>query len=109
MRFCSIRPRPRGRGTSKLGGIEVSRGAMFGPSQPNSLGLPCDSLLYRWVQNDSLFIAGLIHVTGLRVIHFLPLDFRAIHFFFIAGLYVIHRCHWASCDSLCISGVAMIR
>ena len=58
---------------------------MFGPSQPNSLGLPCESLLHRWVQNDSLFIAG------LRVIHFLPLVFRAIHFFFIAGLYVIHR------------------
>ena len=31
-------------------------------------------------------------VDGLRVIHFLPLVFRAIHFFFIAGLYVIHRC-----------------
>ena len=55
---------------------------MFGPSQPNSLGLPCESLLHRWVQNDSLFIAG------LRVIHFLPLVFRAIHFFFIAGFYM---------------------
>ena len=48
--------RRRARGPLSLGpgGIGVFRGTIRGPSQPNSLGLLCDSLLYRWVQNDSL-------------------------------------------------------